>query len=248
MPIGAGSLEFFPNGDVTIRPLTSFFAEATLTDADRSIEQKPGYDSFDFTLAATPTNEEAQVHVDLVRKGSANNEIALTYTGYGRWEQGFTSGSISLNRRNFFVYGFETPANMLAARSGHASYSGIVRGVSTDSEGAFTEIGGASAFLVNFSAQTYSGALSLHVEAPGGNHGLGTWTFSEALARGLFLPASLHKDGVTPAHWMTDYNKISPYFYGPSGEEVAATFSILTGERGAPGTIAVGGVAIATRD
>jgi hypothetical protein len=244
----AGTVTMRPDGSATVRPLTSHFGEVLLNDASRSSVQKANYDSYDVTLAATPTNEEAAVHVDLAKRGSANGLIALTYAGFGSWTQSSVSETSSDTRSNFFVYGFETPQNMLAGRTGNATYSGIVQGVSASADGALQDVGGTSSFNVDFSNQTYSGSLVLSAQTSQGSLALGTWTFMDALARGLFNPADLQQSGVSQPQWLASYNTIQPHFYGPFGQEVAAPFSILTGERGAPDTLAVAGVAIAKQN
>ncbi len=242
-----GSVTLRPDGSAVVHPYLSHFGEVTLDEAHRSAVQKPNFDSYDVLLAATATNLEAAVHVDLAKRGSANGQIALTYTGYGAWTQATGNGTFSQTTKKFFVYGAETAPYMLAPRNGSASYSGIVLGTAT-TDGVLRDLDGTSSFNVDFGAQTYSGSLVLSAQTTTGIEALGTWTFSDALARGMFNATSLNQSGVSRPGWLDPANRIQPHFYGPTGEEIAAPFSIVTGQPGAPGTLAVAGVAVAKRN
>lgn len=245
--IDSGKLTLRQDGTVTVHPVNSLFGEVVLNEASRSSVQKPDFDSYDVMLAATPTNPAAAVHVDLAKRGTGNSQITLTYADYGKWSQSSTTGTQTDVRSYFFTFGFETPQYMLAARAGSATYSGIAQGVSTNADGSLADVSGTSNFNVNFASQTYSGALALTAQAPSGPVSLGTWTFADALVRGLFHQAVLVQSGTAPVPGDI-YNLIEPHFYGPDGQEIGAPFSILTGPRGAVGTVAIGGTALAKQN
>jgi hypothetical protein len=245
---GPGTVTLHPDGSATVHLLSSFFGEVTLTDADRSAVQKPYFDSYDVLLAATPTNPEASVHVDLAKRGSANDQIELTYASFGVWTEDFVNGTYSQTRKDFFVYGQETPANMLAGRTGNASYSGIIQGTVASPDGVLGEVGGTSTFNVDFAAQTYSGALDVLGESASGTQELGTWTFDDTLARGFLNPTTLHKVGSPQPPEQNMRNAIQPHFYGPYGEEIAAPFTISTGWPGDPDAVSIAGVAVAKQN
>jgi hypothetical protein len=103
-------------------------------------------------------------------------------------------------------------------------------------------ITGSSHFDVNFSAQSYSGGLSLNGAPKGGGSSVnfGSYDFSAGLASGQTQPAAITQGGQT-------LGQINPVFYGPDAQEIGAPFSLQTPSSGPAGVVAITGVAVAKR-
>ena len=222
------------NGDVAVQTTYNVDPKATFTSADRSAVQKPNFTSFDTNKATQPSSSEpATVHFDLYKIGKDNPELQLSYVGFGIWSQTYTGSdpvythtTSRTDSYQYVLYGLETPKLLMAGRTGSASYQGVVYGNSVIGNGTLQEVGGTSRFNVDFGAQSYSGALDLTVGAVGGPKStLGTWTFSDRLIDGQMGPTALSPNVAT--FNIPDANTINPRFYGPEGQEIGATFSIV---------------------
>lgn len=237
-----GRVTLRQDGSATIQLSNSMATAADVTAADRSATQRPNFNSYDTVVNGQP------VHIDLYKPGSANSELALTYASFGIWSSPFQNGTYSQLRNDFFVYGFETPQYLLSQRTGTGSYDGVVYGSTSTVGGTTEDVGGTSHFDVNFGAQKFSGALDLFAQPGGGapQVSLGTWTFADQMVHGQMVETTLLKNGV-PGVGDLAYHSIDPRFYGPDGEEIAATFSIQNGYAGTVGTTAITGVTVAKR-
>jgi hypothetical protein len=185
----------------------------------------------------------APVRVELYRP-DGGSALALTYAGFGSWSGGTALGYAEHGARYFFTYGIRTPMEILSSRTGSASYQGVVYGAASRQDGFTYDVGGSSSFNVNFSAQSFSGSLTLNgtPTSGGASTNFGTWTFANNLFGGQLVQTSLSGSGS-----MNCCNEIIPQFYGPSGEEIAATFSITAGSQDDPATLSIAGATVAKR-
>lgn len=184
------------------------------------------------------------VTVDFYQPGSANTELALTYTSFASWRwttyDAPGGGAPTINDSTFFlIYGLKPSSSFLNGLTGTASYSGVVYGIGSTREGDYYDLGGSSSFLVDFGAGRYSGSLQVNgLDTAGGNHDFGHYDFASTLTGGDLDFA------VLKPHPTWGQN-IDPEFYGPRGEEIGATFDLLIGEYGAPGTVYLDGITVA---
>ena len=236
-----GKVTLHSDGSVVIQPLYASTMQANLTAADRSAAQRTNFVSYDKVV------EGRQVHLDLYKPGGSNTELALTYASFGIWREDFQNGTFSHVRKEFMAYGLETPSWLLSRRTGSGTYDGVVYGATTTLDGTQQDVGGTSRFDVDFNAQHYSGSLDLNARAAGGaTSSLGTWTFGDRLVAGQMAATPLFHNGVTGDNDL-QYNSIRPRFYGPDGEEIAATFTIQNGQAAAVGVTGITGVTVAKR-
>jgi len=186
----------------------------------------------------------SSVTVDFFRPGPANTELALTYTSFAMWRwttyDAPGGGAPTINDSSFFLaYGIKPPPTFLAGMSGSASYKGVIYGIGSTREGARYDLGGTSTFLVDFSAGSYSGTLQISgKDVAGRDHDFGRYGFTSTLNGQGFDAAFLNSNP-------TWNQVIEPAFYGPQGQEIGATFNILTGEYGAPQTTYLDGITVA---
>jgi hypothetical protein len=219
----------------------------TFTDADRSSIQEANFDSYDVMLEAEPFDSAGSVHLDIYKPGGSNQELALTYTSFGVWTKPYVNGTISSVRKEFLLYGIETPKGLLTYRTGTGAYDGVVYGATTTTDGTLEEVRGTSQFNVDFGAQTYAGSLELTAAAAGAAPApLGVWTFGDKLTNGQMSQTALLKNGIGGVSDL-QYNSINPRFYGPDGEEIGATFAIKNGYPGEVGATGIAGVTVAKR-
>ena len=123
------------------------------------------------------------------------------------------------------VYGLPTVNELLVGRTGSAQYAGVVYGAGANMSGDVYDVGGTSHFAVDFSAATYNGWLQLTgTDATGGAADFGQWTFASNLSFGGLVSAPL----VGPGSYFPS-SEIFPTFYGPTGQEIGAIFSLGIG-------------------
>lgn len=241
--VPTGKVTLHPDGRIDITLHNSGGYTATLTAADQVASSDPNFDAY----IVDPTDgPEGLARIELYKPGAANSEVQLTYASFGVWRQTTeNSPDTSQFNHDYFIYGFETPKYLIMARTGTASYHGVVHGMTTSEQGEFLDVGGTSVFNLNFGNQSYSGQLDLLLTSS--SAALGTWTFSELLNSGQFQIARLYKEGVSgPSN--LPYNSILPRFYGPKGEEIAATFTITDGWPAVVGSRPISGVTVAKED
>lgn len=195
-------------------------------------------------IAYRKTFAGQQVMLELYKPGAGNTELALTYASLGRWSTTSRNGVVSEMSQVFLAYGLETPARLLSAKTGTGHYDGIVYGAGANAATSATyDVKGTSQFDVDFSKQSYSGALALAGTGTKGTASLdfGSYDFSGKLASytaSTVVPLA-SKGAVAGA--------LTTRFFGPDGEEIAGTFILTapTGSVGAGTTIA--GVTAAKR-
>lgn len=242
-------------------PAGSGFRQVTSTRAEGSIELTPGglpaiglassytpqsqelvagpanFTTYQTTVGGTPTT------ISYYKVGSANQEVALTYSSFVTWTWGRPFGFEGTDgmQASYLAYGIETPRDLLSGRTGTATYDGFVYGKGANYGGAVFDVGGSSRFEVDFSNESYSGWLDLHgTSLTGTLTQFGRFIFNSTLAAGTMLEAPLqggvNSDGA---------GYIRPQFYGPTGQEIGAGFQLGMGASGTPEHMEAGGVTLA---
>lgn len=207
-----------PDGSISITTPRSDLPFLTFTDQDRIANSRTDFVSYQKNADGYP------VRLDLYRPASP--ALVLTYAGFGSWERTVPPGTPATIQTGYFTYGLATPRDLLSRRTGTATYEGAAYGIAgAEGAGRYT-IGGASRFDVDFGSQKFSGSLSLNATPEGGqgSSALGTWLFAAPMNYGLLVTAPLING--TPDHPL---NVITPVFFGPDGQEIAAAFSIVSG-------------------
>jgi hypothetical protein len=227
-PIGVGAASIFSYG-------------YTIDPADRTAGQRANFDTYAKTLAGRPTT------VSFYKIGSTNTELALTYTSFFSWTMDETSQIASGQHIydtniHFLTYGIKTRDNLMAARTGTARYDGVAYGLGVNMAGTKYDVSGTSRFDVDFSSQAYAGALTLQATPVGGGsvRSLGLTSFASTLVSGNMLRAELPRGG----NWGGS-NYLQPQFYGPMGQEIGATFQMMTGPQEDANTLFIAGAAVA---
>ena len=91
--------------------------------------------------------------------------------------------------------------------------------------GASYDIGGTSHFAVDFSSSAYDGWLQMAgTDGAGATTDFGRWTFASDVRFGHLHSADLKGPGS-----FSPGSTISPHFFGPTGQEIGATFSFRIG-------------------
>lgn len=195
------------------------------------------------------TTADSDVEVAIYPVGGHPETIALTYMTFAtsttiRREE-FAGAQIERREDLFSHFGLETPGTAMRAASGGATYRGLVYGRAASTDRAAFEVGGTSLFNLDFSGGAFDGMLDLAGTAQGGaSIDLGEWRFAGELYNGNMPTAVLTNPQAVVLNAM-----IAPIFYGPSGEEIGASFQIgFSGLAGIPEFTEVAGVAIARRE
>ena len=178
---------------------------ATFAPSDAVASSNPNFTAYQQTTAGTTSQ------LALYKPGSSNTELALTYTGFGSWQQTQASGF----NQTYFVYGLPTTASALQARTGSAIYTGVAYGTAINTgTNATQSLTGTSVFNMNFVNKSMVGSITLSsfgtfaVTAPfgvGSTNQFTTLTLTQAAGVG---------------------GSMSGRFYGPSAEEFGGPFSI----------------------
>jgi hypothetical protein len=226
------------DGSFTISPPTSNMPSLTFTAADRIADTRANFASYQKTFNGAP------VRVDLYRPSGSSGAIALTYAGFGNWARTAPDGADNQTINGYFAYGFATPRDLLARRTGTGTYDGVAIGTAGAANGARYDVGGTSHFDVDFTNQHYSGSLTLNATPEGGGTAaaLGAWQFGAGIGYGQLASATLTNGGATSFN-----NSISPQLYGPDGEEIVAPFTIAAGASLNGQNLTIAGVAAAKR-
>ncbi len=199
-----------------------------------------------FTTYKT-TLQGAPLAVSVYKQGAANQELALTYTGFVSWiwprgPGGSVVPGFDVFDANYAVYGINTPRDLMTNRTGTASYAGILYGQGASLGGTVYDLTGTSRFDVDFSAAQYSGSLAIRGTSTGGGvTDFGTFGFTSFLGYGEMAEATI-TGGTVSAR---EQHVIRPQFFGPSGQEIGAAFWFQVNQTGTPQSTALGGIAIA---
>ena len=220
-------------------PPTSDLYGGQFTSADKIASTDPNFTAYRKTFSSSYDSEDTTL--ELFKPGPANSQLALTYLSLGHWSTILNSGAGPQPIDQYFIYGLETPAQLLIGRTGSAHYQGIVYGIG-DGGATRYAITGNSHFDVDFGAQSYSGAMSLSgaPKSGGGSVNFGSYDFTAQLASGQLVPAGITQSGQI-------LGQINPIFYGSDAQEIGAPFSLQTPSSGPAGTVAITGVTVAKR-
>ncbi|GAA4039815.1 hypothetical protein GCM10022281_20850 [Sphingomonas rosea] len=176
--------------------------------------------------------------------GSANPELALTYSSWGELRPNYNIPGYSGADRYLFTYGVATNPSTLPA-SGTASYSGLALGGGRfDPIFATVDVTGTSAFQINFGTMSWTGSVSLlGAQVNSGNTPttIGTFGFGGQVASNGFFGNG------TSSTISGAYGNMSGRFYGPGAAEVGATW-MIAGPDGAGGQMQLSGIAAAKKN
>jgi hypothetical protein len=168
----------------------------------------------------------------------------LTYATFGRWSSTFKHDAVTEFSQVYFAYGLETPARLLAAKTGTGHYAGVAYGAGANqTTGALYDVKGTSAFDVDFSRQSYVGALALKGTSTNGAAAVdfGNFTFAGPLSTFTAQSAAdLMQNGQA-------LGTLTQQFYGPDGEEIAGPFTLVVPGSPGSGLTAIAGAAVAKR-
>lgn len=174
---------------------------------------------------------------EVYNAGSGNTELALTYSSFAH----IFDGTISANamQQTFEVFGLSTSPGLLSARTGTAHYSGVAYGAAGNTAtNATYKVTGTSTFDVNFTSQSYTGALNLSGSGSSGSVDFGAFNFAGNMARGQGVTGPLNQGG-------TAVGTITPQFFGPTGQEIGGPFQLTMPAGSATAGTAIAGVALA---
>ncbi len=233
---GIGQLTRRADGSFSLTAATSQYAASSFTSADQVTDSRANFTSYQKVVNGQT------LRISFYKPGAANTELALTYASFGSSVGGASPGYGAFDGRYYFIYGIETPTSLLARRTGSASYTGVAYGAGVRTDGLVYDVRGTSQYAVDFTGQKYSGSLALNGTPTTGTTAtdLGTWSFAGALTSG-----QLNQTGLSRADGAI--GQIVSRFYGPDGEEIAATFSAMTGAQSAANTVAIVGATVAKR-
>jgi hypothetical protein len=155
----------------------------------------------------------------LYRAGSANPELALTYSGMGHLARSGPLGHLNFGDY-WFGYGVQTRVSDVPA-SGTASYSGIVHGFGVDpTAGIQYRLEGTSSLVLDFAARKVSGIVTLTLIAEDGTRiSVGTADFADGTIgdiQGAPYPFIIPMAGASVAN-----GSVQGRLYGPAAVEVS---------------------------
>lgn len=228
---GITQMTLGPDGSVLSGGAVSSLPSGKFTNANRA-----DTGNF-FTYSGDVGGQPAKF--SLYKSGAANSELQLTYASFGIWEGGANPSYGPFNGKAYRVYGFDTPRDLLARRTGTASYAGVVYATGIRGGATTFDVGGTSSLLVDFDAQRFSGALALTDKGAGGA-AIGNWTFADVLARGQIINTTLKNGAVSEGSLM-------PALFGPDGEEFGASFVIEQNRQNLPNSLVVVGATVGKR-
>ena len=213
-----------------------------LQQSDLVADGRENFTTYEFERDGFPAR------ASLFRIGDANPQIQLTYTSFFQWDRGTSEplpdGSfIYRTYREYGLFGSQTSGDLILARRGTAQYSGVLYAAGGDAAGNRYDITGESFFDMDFSSNQYSGWLEMRgTDQDMRATEFGRFTFAydpEPFSVG-FLSATITNPG---GYENTGY--ITPYFYGPTGQELAATFETGFGNPESLDYIVIGGITLA---
>lgn len=225
-----------PDGSFYLGTPVSDMPGATFTAADQLSTNRPDFVSYQKVVGGNP------VRVDLYRPASGSQAVVLTYANFGAWSWTSPQQPYGYASTAYFTYGFLTPRDILSRRTGTASYDGPAYGSAVSTSARYM-VSGNSHFDVDFGAQRFAGTLVLNgaPETGGSATALGTWQFGTTMAVGQLVQTALTNPAAAPH----PSNQIVPQLYGPNGNEIAATFTIVTGAQINGQNVAIAGATVA---
>lgn len=231
-----GQLNRALDGSFTYGPGASNLPSGTFNSPSIVASSDPNFVSYQPTFNGQP------VKLDLYKPGSANSELVLTYATFGRWSSTAKNGAVTEFNQVYFAYGIETPARLLAAKTGSGHYVGVAYGAGANqTTGALYDIKGTSMFDIDFSRQSYSGAIALKGTSTNGAAAVDFGNFTFAAPLSAFTAesaADLMQNGQLRG-------TLTQRFFGPDGEEIAGPFTLSVPGAAGSGFTAIAGVAVA---
>jgi len=236
---GISQVTFNRDGSLILTSPVSDVPPVQFAATDKVTNGPANFITYQKTVNGTP------VQFSFYRPGSGNTELALTYVSFGDWSTATGDLYPPASARHFFAYGIEPERDLLARRTGTASYAGVAYGAGVRTDGLAYDVRGTSRFDVNFTGQSYAGSLVLSGTPTSGDgaQDFGTWSFTSQLGYGVMGEAQLSRAGLAD----NIFSKISPRFYGPDAEEIGGSFALQTGVPEAAGTVKVVGATVAKR-
>lgn len=183
-----------------------------------------------------------KVTLELYKPGSANTELALTYSSFGHWTG---AGAGALTQSSYFTYGFVTGSNFLAARTGTGRYEGVAYGSGIGSAGATRyDVKGTSSLDVDFGAQTFGGTLALTgtEQTSGARADFGSYDMAgQMTARDSGLQGGISRGG-------NPLGSLTARFFGADAQELAGTYYVNASTvGGTPENVGISGAIVTVR-
>ena len=178
-------------------------------------------------FVTTNPDEDQDVVASVYVPGNGNDELALTYASFVRVEKYKESTDpsgalLDIYQTSYHLFGAPTAALYTRARTGSASYSGIIYGAGADENERYS-LTGTSSFAFDFDDENFTGALAIQGIGEGGTTtDFGSWLFDGAIAQ----DGRLTQPWIYNSDFTDNGSQIRPYFFGPLGNELGATFSI----------------------
>lgn len=221
-----GSLNYQKDGSYRLNyaPADDSFVSPTFTAADKVASLSDSR----FTVYRK-TENGTDYQLKLYKPGAGNAELALSYASFGNWSivggkqlyPDSLTGPFESNR--FFVYGEKTPPGVLA-RSGSASYAGLVFGTAVNAgSGESWDITGSSSIGIDFSQMSVEGTLKMSgLDAANGAilavPDLNLDGFFDRIGNNFTASASSTDGRITNGQF-------AGQLYGPQGQELGGAFA-----------------------
>lgn len=201
--------------------LDPIFSTAQAADASISDARFAGF---------SKTTGSLQEQVRLYRPGSANGELALTYTSFGLYMRKEPAPNADETRVSnyWFAYGVPTDSAAIPAK-GTATYQGILYGTASDRVpgAAIQQVTGTSRFDFDFGAGSLTGYLNPKIVGTGGaTTDLGQWTIANGALGLISGSPQTFKGSLQLAANSLGGGTFDGTFFGPIANEVAGTFQI----------------------
>lgn len=235
-----GQLNWQNSETFTFSPPTSDLYGGQFTVSDKVASTNPNFTTYRKSFSSSYDTQN--VTLELYKPGSGNTELALSYATFAHWSTSVPFGTGRSPVDLYAAYGLETPNGLLAAKTGTGHYAGVVYGTGSQlSTGGRWDVKGSSIFDVNFGAQNYTGSLSMAGTSTTGGANVDFGSFAVA--------GRLTMTGVTGTltRGGSEVGAISPRFFGPDGQEIAAPFNINVPAGGPGAGIAIMGATVAKR-
>ncbi|RHW18134.1 hypothetical protein D1610_06520 [Sphingomonas gilva] len=179
-----------------------------------------------FTVYETVQGDRTN-RLTMYNPGGGNDELALSYASFGRWEQIEPENGLptaEFTREAAFVYGVRTAVDQMP-RTGNAHFEGVAYGIANQPEagGTLWDITGTSRFDVSFQSQGFTGSLNLAGTArnTGNPRDFGTYVIDDGrISSGAMSAAIMRNDQVLGG--------FHGNLYGPDASEIAGAFSFQT--------------------
>ncbi|WP_202392719.1 transferrin-binding protein-like solute binding protein [Croceibacterium xixiisoli] len=234
-----GSISLNTDGSISFRATEWDYLGGTFTDRDRVAARNVNFDAWRISNGGRGLARE-DLTVELYRPGADNTELALTYASFGEWQLTYYDAARDEHFPQQFIYGIETPAGLIAARTGTARYDGVVLGTASNAGQAY-QANGTSRFDINFSDQSFAGQLAIAATHGSDRIDFGSFDLSGRLnALGADSEASINMAGVDHGLGTLMFR-----FYGPSAQEIGGRFTIGLPEGTANAGWGITGVTVA---